>query len=298
MVGYMVNGQITNHLSPDTKRGPIMFKKFALVIGILALFPNMVLSLPPSLAARVKTVDGQQPFQQVLGLPNVKGESSYFIRKVGFDYTTPENLTQSPPYSDYFPSPYLMNNGELWLVWNEWDSKNLLRIVSHDSGFTWSSEVDTIYTVSSDIYGVYGLDIVQVNSGDIFIFYSEQFWSDGWHGDAYYLVSGDYGGFWSSPQALTTDGERNLYPCATVTSNGWIWVFYSSVRGGSSYDIWYTYSDDNGDSWQPPTRVTYTEEPSYLASLVEAESSWVFYQSYIEDNSDIYYNWTLAIFPD
>ncbi len=263
-------------------------RKYVLAAAVFALFLSMVSFPPVSLAARIETGVHFEQLEPELPALSVEEGLFTFTRQDSFTYTTPENLTRTPSHSDRYPSLCMMDNGELWLVWQSYP-RHLLKSVSYDTGTHWSP-VDTIYTVANDIWG--GC-IIQSNSGKLFLFYSEWFFTDRWHGDIYYLISEDGGNSWSSPVALTTDDSPNFLPFAAVTSNDWIWVFYNSSRGGSS-GMWYTYSTDDGSSWQPHTQLTYIGTPwNNYGSLVERDTLlWVFYEHWTDwsvNDCDIYY---------
>jgi hypothetical protein len=92
-------------------------------------------------------------------------------------------------------------------------------------------------------------------------------------GDIFYKT---YNGTWSSPKALVATSAQERFPDLVQTSDGRVWVYYTSNAGGNDqlWDvIW------NGISWFAPAKFTNTSNPDDYPSTVEDRSGvlWTFW---------------------
>jgi hypothetical protein len=94
---------------------------------------------------------------------------------------------------------------------------------------------------------------------------------------------------WSTDTRLTEDLQWDAGPSVTHTSDGKIWVVWTSARTGNN-EIFYKIH--NGSAWSSETQLTYDSEKDINPSVIEADDGriWVVWNTYrSEMDYDIYY---------
>ena len=189
--------------------------------------------------------------------------------------TWSDNGTRLTTYDgfDGIPTISQTTDGKIWVAWTKsvGGDFSLVYQTSSDLGTSWSSE--TLLTTDA------GVDtspsIFQDMNGSIWVVWA----SDRTGGfDLYYKTSSDNGLTWSNAVRLTTDPNPDKLPSIAQTSDGKIWVSWSSSRP-EDYEIFYkTYNDL---SWSNETKLTVDPnidtDPSILQTL--DGTIWVFWSS-------------------
>ena len=80
-------------------------------------------------------------------------------------------------------------------------------------------------------------------------------------GDVYFARSTDQGASWSTPKRINDDGSSafQFFPALDVGPDGSIHAFFGDFRDSPSeitYHMYYTRSDDGGETWLPNSRIT------------------------------------------
>lgn len=89
---------------------------------------------------------------------------------------------------------------------------------------------------------------------------------------------------------LTTDSEFDGIPAIIQTSNRAIWIFWSKYEVGN-YEIFYTTSFDEGDTWSPEIPLAINSSDNTSVSVFQASNGaiWVVWASDRFGNYEIFY---------
>ena len=198
----------------------------------------------------------------------------------GQTWTAPQQLTFEGG-SNLYPSIAQAADGTIWVVYQRDD--DIWYKTSDNNGSTWSSDAQLTTDSSRDLFPRLAAD----SNGKLVLTWSS--FRTGW--DVYYKVSLDNGNNWTPDMQLTTNPGLDLYSAVTIDSVGEIHVVWSS-RSFTNWDVWYSYSRDNGASWSAPNQVTTDFDTDYFPSIDIDYSgkilmAWV---SYRTGNADIFYS--------
>jgi hypothetical protein len=130
--------------------------------------------------------------------------------------------------------------------------------------------------------------VLKDNRGDIWVFWES--YREG-NGDIWYKCYSLTNETWTGDTRLTTDEAGDSNPFAIVDSSGDIWVFWYSYRDGNG-DIYYRRYDYITSSWDTSDNRLTTDAANDYNPFAVVDSSgdiWVFWQSYRNENYDIYY---------
>ncbi len=191
-------------------------------------------------------------------------------------------------------------NGSIWVVWardimTPEFNRDIFYKTSSDGGATWSNDT----RLTNDTHYDMAPSITQTANGTIWVVWqSTRIWV--WdpqageeipQDDIYYKTSSDGGATWSNDTRLTTDLNNDVAPSIIQTSNGKIWVTWSSDRQGNAFDIFYKTSSDGGTAWSNESRLTTHGDNDWAPSITETINGtiWVVWHSYRNSNYDIYY---------
>ena len=206
---------------------------------------------------------------------NIRGNYSLFYMTssdTGASWSTEASLTTDLGINTA-PAILQTVDGMIWLVWssNRTGIYDLYCKTSSDEGLSWSDETRLTTDPSYDL----SPSITQTVDGMIWLV-----WSSGRTGDydLYYKTSSNGGLSWSTETRLTADPHLDKLPSIAQTSDGRIWVFWSSDRQGDP-DIFYKVYD--GLSWSSDTPMgtapTLDKDPSILQT--RDGTIWVFWSS-------------------
>ena len=177
------------------------------------------------------------------------------------------------------------SNGSIWVVWSSDRTGNyqIFYKTSSDFGASWSNDTQLTFDLSFNLKP----EVYQLSNGSIWVV---------WHSDRtgdyeLYLKTFDAGSSWSSDTRLTTDPDLDKMPSVVETSDGLIWLVWSSDRTGKG-DIYYMVY--NGSVWSEATQLTsgpnIDTNPDALQTL--DDKIWIFFSSRQSSESatdDIYY---------
>jgi len=168
---------------------------------------------------------------------------------------------------DTSPSIFQDVNGSIWVVWasDRTGGYDLYYKLSFDGGLTWSDAIRLTTDPGDDLSPA----VTQTVNGSIWVVWA----SDRTGGyDLYYKISFDGGLTWSIANRLTTNSTYDKLPSIFQTSDGNVWVVWSSNNEQEEYEIFYkTY---NGSSWSNETQLTASPndidtDPTILETLSE-----------------------------
>jgi len=150
---------------------------------------------------------------------------------------------------DGLPTITQTKDGRIWVAWTKSVSGDysIVYQTSSDFGVSWSPE--TIMTTDANVDTA--PSIFQDMNGSIWVV-----WSSSRTGgyDLYYKISSNGGLNWTDAKRLTTDPDSNKLPSIAQTSDGNVWISWSSRNAQEEYEIFYmTY---NGSSWSNKTQLT------------------------------------------
>jgi hypothetical protein len=176
----------------------------------------------------------------------------YVTSSDGGETWTPPSQITTDPGSDYDAAIMQANDGNIWVVWYSYRSgnANIWYKTSSDGGETWSED----YQLTTDPGWDTEPTITQTNDGTLWVVW--QSYRYGGNG-IWYKTSPDGGETWSADSPIDLGGMWGYEPAIAQTSDGIIWVVFSSWcwRSGND-DIWYTTSSDAGASWSRASRFT------------------------------------------
>jgi hypothetical protein len=71
-------------------------------------------------------------------------------------------------------------------------------------------------------------------------------------GEIFYRRSTDEGSTWDKTDYINTAVGENTLPCITTTHNGSVQIVWQRQIGDSTYEVWHSFSQDDGASWSTP----------------------------------------------
>jgi hypothetical protein len=158
--------------------------------------------------------------------------------------------------------------------------------VSHDNGATWSN--DTL--LSNNDFDDLCPSIHQLENGTIFLTWQSL---ESGNQDIYYKTTLD-GAVWSNTTQLTTYSGHDRAPSVTQTSDGEIWVAWSTNRTGDNEIFYKTY---DGTLWSDDTRLTYNPDSDLAPAILQTidDNIYIFWCSTppTTGDADIYYKVSL-----
>jgi len=200
--------------------------------------------------------------------------------------------------NDWDPAITQTSDGKIWVTWysERTGNEDIFYKISSDNGVSWSSDIQLTFDPSLDMHP----SILQTKDGKIWVV-----WDSNRTGDyeLYYKTSINNGASWSEDTRLTTDSSRDSFPSIMQTSDGNVWVFWTSGRTPTPIptdktyqpgqaDIYYKVSSDGGQTWSPDTRLVTDYKNNYRDDLhpsaMQAQngSIWVVWD---KEAKDIYY---------
>lgn len=193
---------------------------------------------------------------------------------------------------DLRPSVVQLTNGTIMLVWqsNRLGNDDIFSMTTTD-GTSWSDPIQ----LTTDPEPDRGPHVTQAMDGKIWVA-----WTSRRTGDAEIFYKTHDGSSWSSDTRLTYSTNSDVAPWILQIIDGTIMIFWASSTPTGEYDIYYTYSTDNGASW--PENIQFTTDnnadmwPS--ACQISDTTIWAVWTSNRGDqpdgNWDIYYRTSLA----
>lgn len=172
-----------------------------------------------------------------------------------------------------WPVPCVGKDGTYYVAWMRTDPPYGIKLdISSDGGITWGSDINVVSTTRGQWYpGIDGYyltfsfpaidaDITDgPHSGNLYIAYMDQ----GSNGtDIFFTRSIDGGETWSPSMRISGDdqpGNDQFHQWLCVDNTGVIHVIFYDQRNGIAdnlLDIYYVYSEDGGEAWSEPIRVT------------------------------------------
>lgn len=187
--------------------------------------------------------------------------------------------------ADFSPAVIQTTDGKIWVVWFSWRFGNaeLFYKTSTSGGLFWSG--DTRLTNNPATDGT--PSVIQTADGKIWVV-----WASNRAGnfDIYFKFSSTGGSLWSPETPLTTDVASDVAPTITQTSDGKMWVCWTSKRTGND-DIWYRTSSDNGATWTDDAPFTQDTSEDRYQSIIQVENGtlWAVWTTNRDGNFEIYY---------
>jgi hypothetical protein len=188
----------------------------------------------------------------------------------GRDWNTPVRVFSNS--SAFLKYPRLAVNGDtLFLTCAI--SQNILLFRSLDGGATWP---DSIILENGPIV-INDWPVILYSEGRLHLVYQLNIVGDSLGYEIYYRNSDDYGLSWSDRSVLSTpeqlpDYRDSLGPSAFADANSNIVIVWYDYKYGSecgfSGDIVGRISLDNGDTWQPESRITFTQTGSSPSCII------------------------------
>lgn len=214
----------------------------------------------------------------------------------GVTWSPPHLIT--PEYGTSLKYPRLAVSGDTVFV-EITTSPYLFVSVSYDNGLTWSGLHQVDYGSG---YGIDHFPALSYSSGRLHLFYQLNVPDDTANLEIYCRHSDDKGVTWSDRYCLSTpeNSQERKYgqaPSAYVDQQGHIICLWFDYKYGSACgvtgDILGRISLDNGDSWLPETRLTYTQTGANSSCLILGEkllAVWMDYGYYYCDDPKIMYS--------
>lgn len=187
------------------------------------------------------------------------------------NWSTDMRLTTDPS-DDWDPSITQTSDGRIWVTWHSSRTGNyeIFYKISPDHGVSWSNDVQLTFNSSMDSHP----SILEAVDGRIWIV-----WDSDRTGDfeIYYKTSIDNGESWSEDTRLTLDLARDSFPSIMQSSDGKVWVFWTSGRNVTvsppdptyiqTANIFYKSSSDSGQTWSDDTLVVTDYKNNYWDDL-------------------------------
>ena len=202
---------------------------------------------------------------------------------------------------DWDPSAMQANDGKIWVAWYSDRTGNHDIFYKIRSGSSWSGDVQLTDDPNDDV----NPSILQAMDGKIWVVWdSDRLGSFNY--EIYYKTSANSGASWSADTRLAFNSSRDSYPSIMQSTDGKIWVFWSSWRNVtveppdptyvSTANIFYKVSSDSGQTWSDDTLIVTDYKNNYRYDLypscmqVANGSVWMMWTKQKEgQGGDIYY---------
>ena len=188
---------------------------------------------------------------------------------------SPETILTTDSSIDSAPSIFQDVNGSIWVVWSSdrAGGYDLYYKTSSNGGLDWTDANRLTTDPSDDLSPA----ATQTVNGSIWVVWSSDRTGDY---DLYYKTSSNGGLDWTDANRLTVNAAQDKLPSIVQTSEGNVWVSWSSMNEQEEYEIFYrTY---NGSSWLNETQLTTapSEVDTDPAILETVDGTiWVFWTS-------------------
>ncbi len=207
------------------------------------------------------------------GYPNTDSTHIACVRKrpLSSGYSSPVYVSQTT--SDQWANVIVGTNGEVYVSWVNYPNQALMFSRSTDGGQTFSPEQVIVQTnfvqayINGEIlifsYGAMAVDETDgPHSGRLYLVYTDAT-PDLTETDVWLIYSDDGGTSWSSAQRMNDDEQPyavdQFHPWLTVDPAGRVWiVLYDRRNDPNNYliDVYFTASEDGGDTWLVNERIT------------------------------------------
>lgn len=167
------------------------------------------------------------------------------------------------PSDDWDPSIIQATDGKMWVTWHSYRPEDYNIFYKTLSGSSWSEDIQLTFDSSSDLHPA----ILQTTDGRIWIVWESERTGNP---DLFYKTTSNNGLSWSGDVRLTDDPSRDGYPSIMQSSDGRIWVFWSSGRTVvpvATADIFYKVSSDGGQTWSADTLLETDYKNNYWDDL-------------------------------
>lgn len=172
--------------------------------------------------------------------------------------------------------PVIAENGHLMMIWAEWN--NLYFSSNQDNEHSWS-EPELILSENEDCVSLTGLC---TQSGRIIVIWQSNF------GGLKLVYSNNNGTSWSELQTVTNDGN-DRHAALTQSLDGTLWLCYCRNNEGTSWDIYYRTSTNDGIYWSTEKTLATSSSPEIFGTIVSGDASTLLaYYSVSNGNWDIY----------
>ena len=200
------------------------------------------------------------------------------------DWSAAKRITWNSGGS-YGPAVAAYSNTVIHAVWYDSTPYNyeIYYKRSTDGGTTWGGAQKLTWNS-----GISAAPAVTVDSsGAVHVVWSDD--TPG-HYALYYRKSPDGGTTWSAPRRLTWSSGESGWPAMAVDSSDNIHIVWSDYTSGVS-EIYYKRSTDDGLTWGPAKRLTWTSGSSGAPALApgSANGVHVVWEDYTPGNQEIYY---------
>ncbi|HEC82154.1 MAG TPA: exo-alpha-sialidase [Thermoplasmatales archaeon] len=205
------------------------------------------------------------------------GSSEVFFKKSvdnGESWGSDQRLTY-----DYTPSyaPCMAVNGEnIYIAWEDWGHRsNICFMKSSNAGVNWTEKIFLTENVTA---GDSEHPSLAVWENKVYLV-----WQDTRTGNSeiYFKKSIDYGESWNETRRITDNTTVRFNPKIGVYGERLVIVGQGKEEG--RFIIWYMTSDDGGENWSDPVKLTDGEVDAYDTSMfIQSYDIYVVWQKYYE----------------
>jgi PKD repeat protein len=182
----------------------------------------------------------------------------------GQTWSVNKKVSDDPGSADQIQPVIAVNQGgSIYVIWDDKrnDDGDIYFAVSGDKGSTWSTNVRINDDVGARWQG--SVDIVAGSGNDIYVIWSDARGGSYIQADIYFARSTDGGQTWSASVKVSDDSGTEFQgnPVIDRDETGTLYTAWTDRReGNDNYNVYFSFSTDDGDSWSPNTRVN--EDPA------------------------------------
>ena len=172
----------------------------------------------------------------------------------GEDWSSPELIESADSSLSYMPE-LIFNGGKFHLVWTSTATGESVQYTSSDGGFGWS---DTIFINSDNSRTSYS-PVISADGSNLYVAWTD---NGGYDGDSTIdydivgVISNDNGETWEEEQIMIdTTTSTTLYLPSIASGSGFTYLSYQNLVAGS-YDYYFAFTQDDGESWSESYRIT------------------------------------------
>ena len=179
----------------------------------------------------------------------------------GKTFDPPTDLSNNADFSE--AQQMIVSGNNVYVVWRDESNggdTDILFAVSNDNGQTFDPPTD----LSNNAASSSGQQMI-VSGNNVYVVWQDA--SNGGDMDIFFTVSNDNGQTFDPPTDLSNNAGRSFNQQMIVSGNN-VYVVWQDDSNGGDIDIFFTVSNDNGKTFDPPTDLSNNADFSFNQQMI------------------------------